>query len=140
MAEGLLKTFDPHLEVHSAGTQPADRVHPAAVQVMREVGIDISANRPKNVDLFLTQPFDFVITVCDDAKEACPAFTGQVKRRAHIGFQDPAKAAGAEQQVIQVFRRVRDQITERLRAFYDAEIRKRKSPTLNGPVHPESPH
>ena len=83
MAEGFLRSFDPELDVQSAGTVPASEVHPLAVQVMREKGIDLSANRPKKVDEFLARPFDYVITVCDGAKESCPLFTGQVKHRVH---------------------------------------------------------
>ncbi|MBM2842043.1 MAG: Arsenate reductase, partial [Bacteroidetes bacterium] len=90
MAEGFLKSLDSTLDVHSAGTVPARRVHPKAMLVMKEVGIDLSTASPKNVDQFLGQPFDYVITVCDHAKETCPVFTGKVKHRLHIGFDDPA--------------------------------------------------
>ena len=110
MAEGFLKSFDSKLDVYSAGTQPAARVHPMAVAVMSEVGIDLSRSLPKRVDQFITQPFDYVITVCDHAKETCPVFTGKVKRRLHIGFDDPAEATGTEQEILATFRRVRDEI------------------------------
>jgi len=110
MAEGFLKSFNPQLEVYSAGTQPAARVHPMVVAVMREVGIDLSRSLPKRVDQFITQPFDYVITVCDHAKETCPVFTGKVKHRLHIGFDDPAEATGTEQETLTTFRRVRDEI------------------------------
>lgn len=122
MAEGLLKSFDPALEVHSAGTRPASRVHPGATQAMAEIGLDIRSAYPKNVDLFLQEPFDFVITVCDHANETCPVFSGQVARRVHIGFEDPAAAPGDEQRVLAAFRRVRDQIRVRLEDFYTREI------------------
>ncbi len=123
MAEGFLRSFDAELEVHSAGTQPAERVHPAAVQVMAEVGIDIGAARPESVAQFLGQRFDFVITVCDHANQTCPVFTGEVRRRVHIGFDDPAAVRGTEEEVLAAFRRVRDEIGERLRRFYQSEIR-----------------
>lgn len=124
MAEGFLKSFDSMLEVHSAGTKPAERVHPKAVQVMKEVGIDLGSNRPKMVDRFLNQTFDYVITVCDHAKETCPVFTGKVKHRLHIGFDDPAEATGAEDEVYAVFRRVRDEIRQRFEKFYNEQIQK----------------
>jgi arsenate reductase len=123
MAEGILRDIDPRLDVHSAGTQPASRVHPGAVSAMREIGLDISAARPKRVDAFVHQPFDFVITVCDNARESCPVFTGGGTRRLHIGFDDPADARGTEEEVAAVFRRVRDEIGRDFRTFYDAEVR-----------------
>lgn len=116
MAEGFLKFFDKNLEVYSAGTKPADKVNPFAVKAMKEVGIDISQNYPKSVDQFLNDSFDYVITVCDNAKETCPVFMGEVKHRLHIGFDDPAEAVGTEEEVMPVYRRVRDEIKEK---FYD---------------------
>lgn len=117
MAEGFLKSFDPSLEVHSAGTRPAGNVHPMAVQVMREAGIDISGHEPKLVDSFLGRAFDYVVTVCDGARESCPMFTGEVRHRLHIGFDDPAEATGDEAARLAVFRRVRDEIAARFRQF-----------------------
>ncbi len=124
MAEGFLKSFDPNLEVYSAGTAPAERVHPKAVQVMAEEGIDISKNYPKSVDQFIDQSFDYVITVCDAAKESCPVFTGNVKHRLHIGFEDPAEATGTEEEILAVFRKVRDEIKRDFRRFYEDVIQK----------------
>lgn len=118
MAEGFLKSFDPSLEVVSAGTKAASRVHPKAIQVMSEVGIDLSKNYPKMVDQFLSQPFDYVITVCDNAKETCPIFVGNVKHRLHIGFDDPAEAKGTEEEILAVFRRVRNEIRDKFHTFY----------------------
>jgi arsenate reductase (thioredoxin) len=118
MAEALLRSLDARLEVHSAGTQPAARVHPAAIAVMAEIGIDIAGSRPKPVDAFLGEPFDYVITVCDHARETCPAFYGPVGERLHMGFEDPAAAAGNQEQVREAFRRVRDQIRGRFGDFY----------------------
>ncbi|MGD9486679.1 MAG: arsenate reductase ArsC [Calditrichaceae bacterium] len=119
MAEGFLKSFDPALEVHSAGTNPSERIHPKAVQVMNEIGIDISKNIPKNVDQFIEKSFDYVITVCDHARETCPVFMGKVKHRLHIGFDDPAEAAGSEDEILNVFRRVRDEIEGDFLKFYN---------------------
>jgi len=118
-AEGFLKSFDPAIEVYSAGTDPAETVHPKAIHVMREVGVDISRNYPKNIDEFMDKDFDYVITVCGDAMEICPAFSGKVKHRMHIGFDDPAKAAGTEDEILAVFRRVRDEIKEKFFEFYN---------------------
>jgi len=118
MAEGLLKSFDSELIVFSAGINPGSKVHPKAVQVMKETGIDISFNKPKNVEQFLSETFDYVITVCDNAKETCPVFTGTVKYRLHIGFNDPAEAQGTDEEVLNVFRRVRNEIKSEFYNFY----------------------
>jgi arsenate reductase (thioredoxin) len=118
MAEGFLKSFDPTLEVYSAGTKPALHVHPKALTVMKESGIDLTRCFPKNVDQFIGQSFEYVITVCDHAKETCPVFTGKVKHRLHIGFDDPAEATGTEEEVLSTFRRVRDEIREQFQQFY----------------------
>lgn len=123
MAEGFLKSFDPTLEVFSAGTNPATSVNPHAVSVMREVGIDISGNQPKHVDRFITGEFDYVITVCGGARESCPVFTGNVKSRLHIGFDDPYDAKGTTDEVMQVYRRVRDEINSGFQNFYLENIK-----------------
>jgi arsenate reductase len=123
MAEALLKSYDPRLEVWSAGTEPAARVHPNAVRVMEEIGIDISDSRPKSVELFLGEAFHYVITVCGQAEASCPAFHGAVRRRLHFPFDDPAAARGSDEQVLEAFRRVRDQIGVRFRDFYLAHVR-----------------
>lgn len=131
MAEGFLKSFDSGLVVYSAGTMPARQVHPLAVHVMKEAGVDLSQQTPKPVDRFLDESFDFVITVCDRAKETCPLFTGTVKQRLHLGFDDPAEAAGTPEEVIAVFRRVRDEISREFRTLYARtiapELRRRES-------------
>ncbi len=118
MAEAFLKSFDSELEVYSAGTNPSTRVHPKAVEVMREFGIDLINNFTKNVDQFLQDEFDYVITVCDNAKETCPVFTGKVGKRLHIGFEDPAEATGTEEAILNEFRRIRDQIKKDFYKFY----------------------
>ncbi len=123
MAEGFLKSFGNDAEVYSAGTIPSKEVHPLAVRVMREAGIDISRNRPKNAEQFTAGSFDYVITVCDDARESCPLFTGKVKHRLHYGFEDPAKANGTAEEILDVFRKIRDEIRDRFYAFYVEHIK-----------------
>ncbi|HXK03338.1 MAG TPA: arsenate reductase ArsC [Verrucomicrobiae bacterium] len=116
MAEGLLKHMaGSRFEVHSAGTKPGS-VRPEAIAVMKEIGIDISANRSKHVDEFAGQAFDYVLTVCDNAARNCPIYPGSTKRL-HFGFEDPATAQGSEEQRLAAFRRVRDQIRAYLRDF-----------------------
>ncbi len=125
MAEGFLKTFNPELEVFSAGTNPSAQVHPKAIQVMNEVGIDLSKNYPKNSDQFIKDELDYVITVCDNAKEACPFFPGKVGKQIHIGFEDPADATGTEEEILVVFRRIRDEIKKDFYEFYTKNLRHR---------------
>jgi len=126
MAEGFLKSIDSELEVFSAGTIPAEKVNPNSFIVMDEVGIDISSQFPQNVDEFIDQSFDYVITVCDNAKEVCPVFTGRVKHQLHIPFDDPADATGTEQEVLAVYKRVRDEIKEEFTQFYNEIIENHK--------------
>jgi len=123
MAEGLLKSFDKNLEVYSAGTKPAEKVNPFAVKAMKEIGIDISEGKAENVDKYLSQSFDYVITVCDNAKETCPVFIGNVKHLLHIGFDDPADAVGTEEEVMPVYRRVRDEIKKDFYEFYKSNLK-----------------
>lgn len=118
MAEGFLKSFDNNMEVFSAGTKPEKAVNPFAIKVMKEAGIDIRLNYPKNVNTFVNDSFDFVITVCDNAKESCPLFTGNVKKQLHIGFEDPADAKGTEEEVLKTYRRIRDEIKDGFNKFY----------------------
>ena len=124
MAEGFLKSFNKNLEVYSAGTNPSEKVNPKAIKVMNEVGIDISNGIPENVEKYLDQSFDYVITVCDNAKETCPVFLGKVKNRLHIGFEDPAEAAGTEEEILSVFRKVRDEIKRDFYEFYSNNIKR----------------
>ena len=125
MAEGFLKSFGENLEVYSAGTKPAQKVNPYAVKSMKEIGIDISSGIPESVDKYLYDSFDFVITVCDNAKETCPIFAGKVKKQLHIGFDDPADAVGTEEEVMPVYRRVRDEIRKEFNEFYKKKIEQR---------------
>ena len=118
MAEGFLRSFDEKLEVFSAGTHPEKEINPRTVIVMNELGIDMRGNKPDHVDIYSSADFDYVITVCDGAKESCPVFTGDVKHRLHIGFEDPANAIGTDEQVLPVYRKIRDEIRERFSGFY----------------------
>jgi len=120
MAHGYLQSFDKSITVRSAGTEPAVRINPLAVEVMQEAGIDISHHRPRPVDQYLDEEWDFVITVCDQANESCPVFPGKVRRRLHIGFEDPSRASGTNEVVRSEFRRVRDQIRK---AFYELYVK-----------------
>jgi arsenate reductase len=122
LAEGVLRdALDAGYQVRSAGSKPADYVHPLAIKAMAEIGIDISAHRPKHLDEFLNTDVETVITVCGNADQACPTFPGQVNRH-HFPFDDPAHATGTEEEQFQVFRRVRDQI----RAVFTAYAAGRK--------------
>ncbi len=122
MAEGFLRHFDDKLHVRSAGTNPSGQVHPKAVQVMLESGIDISDGRPEDVATYLNEEWDYVITVCGNAKETCPVFIGKVKHHLHIGFEDPADATGSEEEVLAVFRQVRKEIKKDFYQFYKNEL------------------
>lgn len=110
MAEGILKEMYPDFEIFSAGTRPEKNVNPYAIEVMKEIGIDISGHYPKNADQFTGMDFEYVITVCDNAKEICPVFTGNVKHRLHKGFEDPFNATGSDDEKKAVYRKVRDEI------------------------------
>ncbi len=123
MAEGFLKSFDPQLEVFSAGTNPEKEVNPNAITVMKEEGIDMSGHYPKNIDTLLTDSFDYVITVCDNAKASCPVFTGKVIQRLHLSFIDPADAKGSKEKILNEYREVRDEIKSAFRHFYDTKLK-----------------
>ena len=110
MAHGFMKTIDSRLTIRSAGTKPEKQVNPYAIQVMNELGIDISDHTPHLVDEYISESWDYVITVCDHAKEVCPLFTGSAQHRLHIGFEDPADATGTDEEKLIVYRKIRDQI------------------------------
>jgi arsenate reductase len=117
LAEGILRSAaGDSLNVQSAGSEPAGDVHPLAIQVMKEIGIDISAHHSKHMNDFLQQPVETVITVCGNADQACPMFPGQVNRH-HWGFDDPAHATGTDEEKLAVFRRVRDEIKRVFEAY-----------------------
>ena len=124
MAHGFLQSFSSNIEVHSAGTRPAAQVNPLAVETMLEAGIDISSHTPKDVSIYLQQEWDYVITVCGGANESCPAFTGKVKHRLHIGFEDPSEATGTPEFIKSEFRRIRNQIRTGFRLFFHTNIEK----------------
>ena len=116
LAEGILRaTAGDLIEVASAGSKPAGYVHPKSIEVLNEIGIDISRHHSKHMDEFLSRPVDTVITVCGNADQACPMFPGQL-HRFHWGFDDPAHATGNDEEILKEFRRVRDQI----RLVFDA--------------------
>lgn len=124
MAHGFLQSFSSNIEVHSAGTRPAAQVNPLAVETMLEAGIDISSHTPKDVSIYLQQEWDYVITVCGGANESCPAFTGKVKHRLHMGFEDPSEATGTQEFIKSEFRRIRNQIRTGFRLFFHTNIEK----------------
>lgn len=123
MAHGFLQSFDKDLIVRSAGTEPAPQVNQKAVKVMKEIGIDISHHTPRLVDQYIHEAWDYVITVCDHAKETCPAFLGKVKHRLHIGFEDPSHATGSHEFIWSEYIRVRDEIKEGFWKLYEEEIK-----------------
>ena len=123
MGESILRSFDPLLEVVSAGTEPSFEVHPKAIKVMKDINIDLVNSYPKSVTKFLNVDFDYVITVCGGAKESCPAFIGNVKNRVHIGFDDPAEAKGTEEFVYNEFVRIRDEIKRDFHEFYINQLK-----------------
>ncbi len=118
MAHGFLQSFDKKIEVHSGGTEPAKQVNPIAVKVMKDIGIDISHHTPEMVDQYLKNQWDYIITVCDNANETCPAFYGKVNHRLHIGFEDPSRARGTDEFILSEFRKVRDEINTKFYEFY----------------------
>lgn len=128
MAHGFLQSFDKGLHVFSAGTCPAASVNPMAVEVMREAGIDISSHVPAAVADYLSESWDYVITVCGRAEETCPAFGGHVGKRLHIGFDDPSEAVGTEDFIKGEFVRVRDEIKYEFAKLYVTEISGRERP------------
>jgi arsenate reductase len=121
MAEGLINArLGDQFVAYSAGTAPSGYVHPKAIEVMGELGVDLSQNESKSTDFFKGQYFDHVITVCDSAKETCPVWLGNAGQKSHIGFYDPAEAVGTDEAVTAVFRQVRDDIADRVLGFLQA--------------------
>jgi arsenate reductase len=127
IAEGFLRAVAGDvLDVQSAGSKPAGYVHPLAIKVMAEVGIDISQHRSKHLNEFLNKPIETVITVCGNADQACPMFPGQANRH-HWGFFDPAKAEGTEEQILKVFREVRDEMRRVFEAYGAGRLDSKKA-------------
>lgn len=118
MAHGFLQSFNKNISVQSAGTEASGKLNAKAVRAMEEIGIDISHHTSDSVDKYLNDEWDYVITVCGGANEACPAFMGKVKHRLHIGFDDPSHATGTEEFIWSEFIRVRDEIKEGFYKFY----------------------
>ena len=112
MAHGFLQSFDPRLEVFSAGTEASGKLNPKAVEVMKEAGVDISHHTSDQVDQYLGEEWDYVITVCGGANENCPVFIGKVKHRLHMGYDDPSHATGTPEFIQSEYYRVRDEIRE----------------------------
>ncbi|MBB5350494.1 arsenate reductase [Haloferula luteola] len=122
MAEGILqRALGPRIEVASAGSKPAGYVHPLAVEVMAEIGIDLHSHRSKSWEQFFDRPVETVITVCGNADQICPTFPGQA-HRLHYPFDDPAHATGSEEEQRVVFRRVRDEILKVFTAYADGRL------------------
>ena len=119
MAHGFLQSVDKNITVCSAGTEASGKLNEKAVLVMKEVGVDISHHTSDSVDKYLDQEWDYVITVCGGANEACPAFMGKVRNRIHMGFDDPSHTVGTEEFIMNDFRRVRDEIKEKFYNFYN---------------------
>lgn len=122
MAHGFLQSFDERLTVCSAGTEASGQLNQKAVAVMKEIGIDIGHHTSDPVEKYLDQEWDYVITVCGGANENCPAFLGKVKRRLHIGFDDPSHVSGTEEYIRSEFIRVRDEIKAGFYKLYKEEI------------------
>jgi arsenate reductase len=125
MAHGFLQSFDENLIVRSAGTEASGKLNQKAVAAMKEAGIDISHHTSDSVDNYLGEEWDYVITVCGGANEACPAFIGKVKHRLHIGFDDPSHAVGTDEFIWSEFHRVRDEIKEGFWKFYQDNLKNR---------------
>jgi len=123
MAHGFMVSFDKRMIVRSAGTEASGKLNPKAVAAMKEIGIDISHHTSDSVDMYLDDEWDYVITVCGGANENCPAFLGKVKKRLHIGFDDPSFATGTDDFIWSEYIRVRDEIKEAFYKFYTDEIR-----------------
>jgi arsenate reductase (thioredoxin) len=123
MAHGFLQSFNAELTVCSAGTNASGKLNSKAVEVMKEVGIDISHHTSDPVEKYLNDEWDFVVTVCGGANETCPAFIGKVKQRIHIGFDDPSHATGTEEFIRSEFIRVRNEIKAAFYNFYERELK-----------------
>jgi arsenate reductase (thioredoxin) len=122
MAHGFMESFDGRLTVRSAGTEAAGRLNEKAVEVMKDAGIDISHHTSDPVEKYLHQEWDYVITVCGGANENCPFFSGKVKNRLHIGFDDPSHLTGSPEYIHGEFIRVRDEIREGFYKLYKEQI------------------
>jgi arsenate reductase (thioredoxin) len=127
MAEAVISSMNEEFKVYSAGIKPAEKINDNTVKVMAELGYDLSGKHPKSVNLFTNEELDYLITVCDDAKELCPNFSGKAKHIMHIGFEDPNEAKGNDEDVIEVYRKVRDEIIQKFYNLYLSIMTKEKS-------------
>jgi len=125
MAHGFLQSFDQDLIVRSAGTSATGVINEQAVAVMKEAGVDISHHTSEQVEKYLDEDWDYVITVCNEANEVCPYFPGRVKHRLHMGFDDPSKVTGTDEFILGEFRRVRDEIREAFYKLYISEMKEK---------------
>lgn len=123
MGHGFMQSFDNRIHVESAGTEASGKLNQNAVKAMAEIGIDISKNTSDSVEKYLTDEWDYVITVCGGANESCPAFIGKVKNRLHIGFDDPSHAVGTEEFIWSEFIRVRNEIKNKFYKLYTENIK-----------------
>jgi arsenate reductase len=123
MAHGFLQSFDNRLKVYSAGTEASGKVNPNAIRVMREAGVDISHHTSESVGLYLGMEWDYVITVCGGANENCPVFSGSVRHRIHMGYDDPSDATGTEEFISGEYIRVRNEIRVGFRKLYEEELK-----------------
>ena len=123
MSQGFLESFDPKIKVCSAGTEPSGKLNATAVKAMKEIGIDISHNTSDSVEKYLEEEWNYVITVCSEAKENCPIFLGKVIHRLHIGFDDPSQVKGTEEFIWNEFIRVRNEIKVRFYKLYAEQIK-----------------
>ncbi len=122
MAHGFLQSLNKNITVCSAGTEASGQLNPGAVKAMTEIGVDISEHTSNSVDKYLNDEWDYVITVCGGANEVCPTFTGKVKNRLHIGFDDPSDAVGTDEFIWSEYIRVRDEIKKAFYKLYKEEI------------------
>jgi len=123
MAHGFLQSFDSRMQVASAGTEASGKLNPKAVEVMKEIGIDISHHTSDQVEMYLDDEWDYVITVCGGANESCPAFLGKVNHRLHIGFDDPSHASGTPEFIQSEYYRVRDEIKDAFLKLFNDKIK-----------------
>ncbi len=123
MAHGFLQSFSASLTVCSAGTKASGKLNPKAVEVMKEAAVDISHHTSDSVEKYLGKKWDYVITVCNEANETCPVFTGDVKHRLHMGFEDPSEAQGTPEFIHSEFIRVRDEIRQSFLELYNTKMK-----------------
>lgn len=123
MAHGFLQSFDPSLSVYSAGTKASGKVNLKAIEVMQDAGVDISHHTSDSVEQYMNDEWDYVVTVCGGANESCPAFSGKVKNRLHIGFDDPSETTGTAEFIQSEYIRVRDEIKTAFYKLYTDKIK-----------------